>query len=352
MELQSLWWNTISGAVRFVQDSLEAAANFRVLLLEEAPYMEHYLRILQERVRHWDSGLQFDIGFARDWSTGQDIEEALLNRCAPQADYHPMDGSRSEFIARNHLLAGKVLIVRKIEEYPAWLDVAVRYAKHSTPQNGMILVTYTGTVPLRSARKGISDLRWRDFISSYDMQMFASTCIAGANIPSTARNYITQIASRLARADPEQCEQLAVREIVREDARSLLARLSAIRPGSDPSPPDLQEIETILWEAQVQIFFPIIERTRRRFIEAYYDEFLEVIPVKDEFHKELNTPEDMELRHMWYYRFKEQGFRTQEDKRVFNLVYNCRNVLAHLKLLDNEALQDILAIDPTRQILS
>lgn len=335
-----------------MRDSLEAAAQFRVLLLEEPPYTEHYLRTLQEQLRHWDSSLLFDIGFARDWLTGHDIEEALLNRYAPQADYHPMDGSRSEFIARNHLLAGRVLVVRRIEEYPAWLDVAVRYAKHSAAQNGMILITYTGTAPLKSARKGITDLQWRNLISSYDMQMFASSCIAGADIPSAARNYITQIASRLSRADPELCEQLAVKEIIREDAPTLLTRLSAIRHGSDPRAPDLQEIATILWEAQVQIFFPIIERTRRLFIEAYYDEFLEILPVKDEFLKELNTPEDMELRHMWYYRFKERGFRTQEDRRVFNLVYNCRNVLAHLKLLDSEVLQDILAIEPTRRLLS
>jgi hypothetical protein len=104
-------------------------------------------------------------------------------------------------------------------------------------------------------------------------------------------------------------------------------------------------IDLTIWEAQAQIIFPIVERSRRRFIEQYGDELQSVLPQLDDFNKELIYPKDMELRHMWYYYFKSAGFRNKDDDRVFKLLYNARNDLAHLELLDSTLLLEILSLE-------
>ena len=91
--------------------------------------------------------------------------------------------------------------------------------------------------------------------------------------------------------------------------------------------------------------FPIIERIRRRFIEQYIDELRSILPQRDEFGKDLLTPEDMELRHMWHYYFRVSGFCSLEDGHVFKMIYDARNKLAHLTPLAHSTVISIFALE-------
>lgn len=351
MDKQPLWWNYVSGATRYLNDSLSATSKHRVLLLEEGHYMEYYFHIMQEKLRQLDSSVQMEMGMADEWAGDHDVGENLMNLYTPQVEYHPMDGPRAEFIAKNNLLSGRVLIIRQIERRPDWLNFAIDYAKHSQLGNGLLILTYCGPCPLANARKGIATLKWDSYISVYDMQLFASYCIAELSGLSLAeRNYITQIASRMAGADPELCGVLSTEVLVSEafatDSLSLFKWLEG--NGKVDGKMSLAFVESVLWEAQIQTVFPVIEQARRRFIESYNEEMLNVLPQRDEFGNELKYPKDMELRHMWYYCFKNDGFHSLEDERAFRLVYEARNNLAHLRLLHRHMLLDIFALEKSR----
>ncbi|WP_322907451.1 hypothetical protein [Paenibacillus campi] len=344
MDIASLWWHYISGAARYLHNTIAAHTSHRVLLVEEPPYTESYFQMYEEALMQSDSSLLVEKSFANDWITQHEMSAAVIERYAPHVDYHPMDSSEAMFIAKNKLLTGRVLIIRQIEKKKDWLDFAVEYARHSPLSGGLIILTYRGDVPLNSTRKGIAIFKWKEYISTYDMQLFASNCVANQSTLSDAeRHYITQIASRLTGDDPEFCEALATRELF-VYPHALCQRLSASNETAQKwvEAPDL--LDSIIWEAQIQVVFPIIERMRKKYIDIYYNNLIAILPQIDEFSKKINEPKDMELRHMHYYFFKTQGFRNKEDQQTFDLLYRARNRLAHLDRLSYEDVLSILKL--------
>ncbi|MFC4306226.1 hypothetical protein [Cohnella boryungensis] len=345
MDRESLWWNYVAGAARYVNDTLTAATGHRALLLEEIPFMSYYLRLIQEKLLQWDSSLQFEVSEADQWIGGDDIGEMLMNQYAPSNEYHPLDGPRAGYIAKHNLIQGRVLIVRRIERRSEWLPLAIEYARNSGTQNGLLVLTFTGSCPLATARKGLAMPQWNTYITNYDMQLFASYCISGkANLQLSLRHYITQIASRMAGKDPELCSVLAVEELAYSPVTVLRKHAGTYEIAARLAD-DLKAVESVLWEAQIQTVYPIVEQMRRRFIEEYTTELRNVLPQRDEFGKYLLTPEDMELRHMWYYFFKVSGFSNSADGHTFKMIYDARNNLAHLVPLDNATVISILALE-------
>ncbi|MFD2673643.1 hypothetical protein [Marinicrinis sediminis] len=327
-----------------MHDTISANMQYRVLLIEEAPYPESYLQMYEEALMQSDSNLLFEKGFADDWTEGQELSTVIMNRYAPHADYHPMDGSRAAFIAKNQVLEGRVLIIRQIEERQDWLDFSVEYARHCPMSGGLIILTYRGSTPLTSARKGVSVFKWNSYISKYDIQLFASNCVADQlGLSDPERHYITQIASRLTGTDPELCEALATRELL-DCPLTLCQRLSDDYETAKQWTNKPRLVDSIVWEAQIHVVFPIVERMRKYYIKTYYDRLLAVLPQLDEFEKELCEPEDMELRHMWYYYFKTNGFQSKEEQRTFNMLYKARNSLAHLDALSCDEVLEILRL--------
>ncbi|WP_139990585.1 hypothetical protein [Paenibacillus paridis] len=345
MDQQLIWWNFISGATRYFHDIVAAAESGKVLLIEEAPYMDHFFLLLQDRIRQWDSSLQIENLHAKNWGDNVAIGETLMNRYAPQSDYHPMDGSRIEYIAKHHLLADRAFIVRNANMRREWIDTAIEYAKFSTMHNGLFILTYSGVAPLTQPRKGVTMLRWGDYFTSYDMQLFASYCVAQRQLLSSGvREYIALLASRIAGTNPNLCSALATEEAAL-DLRGLLLRLVPAHEEAARLVSERGILEQIIWEAQIQTIFPIIEKVRRDFIERYGTALEDIFPVIDDFDKVLQSPYDMEFRHMWYYYFKSSGFRHEGDESTFRLVYDARNDLAHLEPLESSRIMKIFALN-------
>ncbi|MFF2480444.1 hypothetical protein [Paenibacillus sp. NPDC058071] len=345
MDQQTIWWNFISGAARYFHDAVAAVESGKVLLIEEVPYMDHFFLLLQDRIRQWDSSLHIENFYAESWGENVAIGETLMNRYAPQSDFHPMDGSRIEYIAKHHLLADRAFIVRDANLRMEWIDTAVEYAKFSTMRNGLFILTYSGAAPLAQSRKGITMLRWEAYFTSYDMQLFASYCVAQRqHLSLVARDYITLLASRIAGTNPDLCSALATEEAAL-DLRGLLLRLVPDHEEAARLVDEGMPLEQIVWEAQIQTIFPIIERIRRSFIVRYGTALQGMLPLRDNFDRELQSPQDMEFRHMWYYYFKSNGFGNAEDENTFRLVYDARNDLAHLEPLDSNQVMKIFALN-------
>ncbi|WP_150269064.1 hypothetical protein [Paenibacillus tepidiphilus] len=342
---ETLWWSQVSGPSRYLQDTLEAVSNGGVTVLEETAYMGQFLSMLKDKLLYKNSKLQIINYNADDFLNSENIEEYLLFKFAPDYNYHPIEGPPTRIIAKNNLLDGRVLIIRHIEKDKRWMDVAMEFAKYCSFQSGSIVFTLKGGTPQLKKQKKIEVLELKNYITTYDMQLFASYCISNlSNLSSPMKNYITQIASTLAGNNPELCKELAVEELA-VDVFGLLNRLSQCSPNSALIPENKSNVDHILWEAQIQTVFPIIEQERRRIIESYYQELLNILPVTDEFGRKIEIPEDMELRHIHYYYFKNAGsFKSKEDNDTFKLIYNSRNDLAHLNLLNGTVIKNIFSL--------
>lgn len=342
MNMDTFWWTQISGPSRYMQDAIDSLADCRVLLLEETPYMDAFLQIMQERLRIYDSSLHIETSFAREWEC-EEIGQTLLRKYAPAAGYHPMDGSKMMFVAKQDLLLHRVLIIRCADRGNRWLDEVVEYARHATPRNGIVILTYIGNCPLEQKRRGVAIPKFKSFVTPYDMQLFANCCLSKlSGLSLHLRQYIAHVAARLSGTNSELCHALA-EESLASDPHGLLEQMVSVYPEAGALVADKKTVNSVIWEAQIQIAFPIIEKERRRWIEQYYSQLAALLPQKDEFNKSIDKPEDMELRHLRYYFFVPYANTIPlADRQNFRLFYDSRNDLAHLEPLESEVLLQIL----------
>lgn len=358
MEPAEFWWQHVSGPSRMLNDAVEVAWRNRVLLIEEPPFYPDFRYGLMDRLLQDDGTLNIH---DEDVSAHEDPGEWLMRACGREMDYHPLDGSPAEVLAKRNWLSGRVYIVRDVQDNPAWVEFAVEYARNTSMDNGLLVLLHQGQSPLQGIRKGVAVFRRDDYLTAYDMQWFASYCASKVEA-GPVRDYHAQVLARMAGRDPELCAMLAQGDLADNPLKGLEAweeEYPALRElAANP-----KRLESILWEAQLQIAFPLVERLRRRFIDAYREELQQVLPKKDEFGNRLRKPEDMELRHMMHDYFnnkkllEEKGrgphglFRSADDVRVFGLIYKARNCIAHMKTLNHADLLELLKLDtyePTR----
>jgi len=348
MDHAAFWWRHVSGPDRLLGDLAEAAFRHRVLLIEEPPFREEFGLQFRDRLLQRDSNLLIAEADGADVAGGIDAGEWLMRQCGRDMEYHPLDGSRAEVLAKRKWLAGRVFIIPDVQDRPEWVELAVEYARRSPADNGLLVLLYRGACPLASPRKGVAVFRRGDYFTAYDMQWFAAFCIPEKD-SGAVRDYRAQVLARIAGGDPELCADLA-REDVRSDPLESMEALAWRYPVLSDLAADRKRLELMLWEAQLQIVFPLVERLRRRFIDVYRAELSAVLReedgVKDEFGNKLAEPEDMEIRHIWWYCFKKnKAALSESDRRVFHLIYISRNRLAHLKPVDHANVMELLMLD-------
>ncbi|WP_145408428.1 hypothetical protein [Paenibacillus xylanexedens] len=341
---EMLWWNQVAGPSRYLQDALEAILEGGTTFINETAYMEHFFMQINDKLLHKNSSLQIDIYDASEFIIYENIEDTLIHKYVAEYNHHPMDGSLIKAIAEKNLLSGRILIIRNIEEDERWINLGIEFSKYCSFNSGAILFTYNDKKPLLKSHRQVSVFDLVDYITIYDMQLFASYCIADqSSLSFMMKNYITQIISRVSGNDPEICKELALMQIG-ENALGILNHFAENNSKIRKMLKSVKNIEDILWEAQIQTVFPIIEQERKRIIESYYDELVNLLPVTDEFGKKIYFPQDMELRHIRYYYLKATGGLSKEDDEIFQLIYSSRNDLAHLKILEGQVLQRIFAL--------
>jgi|GEM_PF-6225333 len=357
MEPAEFWWLHVSGPARMLNEAVEASWRHRVLLIEEPPCFPDFRNLFIDRLLQEDSTLNVYDDAVPGW---EDPGEWLLRASGREMDYHPLDGSPAEVLAKRNWLAGRVYVVNDVHEHTTWVNFAVEYARHGTPDNGLMVLVFRGENPLQGVRRGVAVFRLADYLTAYDMQWFAAYC-ASRTASGLVRDYYAQLLARIAGPDPELCAKLA-------EACAQGNPLDALEAWADEHSElqrladDPKRLESIVWEAQLQIVFPLLERLRRRFIDAYREGLQQLLPKRDDYGNLLRKPEDMELRHLMHDYFNNKEllaqvggphgmFRSAEDLRVFGLIYKARNRIAHMKTLNHADVLELLELDayePTR----
>ncbi len=103
-----------------------------------------------------------------------------------------------------------------------------------------------------------------------------------------------------------------------------------------------EEVDTLLWEAQLKYVFPLVENYRRYFVKKYYDFIKAVLPINNGYGDQVMVPEEAELGNLMY--LVERGGIpvSAEESMELKRYRKARNELAHMNLLSNEELCVIL----------
>ena len=105
---------------------------------------------------------------------------------------------------------------------------------------------------------------------------------------------------------------------------------------------DKSRIDSLIWECQIKLIFPVIEKYRSRFVSQHQKEISAALPIDNAFGDVITSPQDVELGHLVQLVGMGRISLTLRGYQELDLFRKARNDLAHLTPLEYEAVEDIL----------
>lgn len=327
-ELDS-WWRTVPGARHFMNIAIDAiekndSAAFHLPKIDSDGFIQKLIEKIQRRYMSLIVEI-FDYNGAGDT---EDFVNALTEKFAPNFIRDFTKDSAMEDLARQNLFGGYVVIVKLEKDFKKLPEAVSAFNKVSTSQSGSFIFISSQKNPSPSMT------RLSDFLTPYDVEFFAINLMDNARLSPVQKIYTATLAAKLAGSSPIIAKNLASAELF-NDGFNFVKKII----------PDLEEriFSTAVWECQIQYILPILEKVRGRIIEKNFKLLKSILPVTDEFGKNIRDPWDMELRHLHHYGGT-TFFYPANDWENLDLAYHARNLISHLEIIDREQIDKIFLL--------
>lgn len=324
------WWERVPGARRFLQNMAAEAEHNKAIVADIAEDdVEGFITIFTEVIQRRNYSTVVERYELNSNNGEEDFVTDLAAKFAP--DYVPdlMSDSMITDIAEKGILSGYVVFV-KVNVKLNWLTNMVSdFNKVNSSDKGTLIFLTSDTMPAQITMK------LTDYILPYDVQFFAINLLEDTRLTQIERLYTATLTSKLAGTSAVVAKNLANTELYfngRELAKDVLGNGFAGH-----------KFERVVWETQIQFALPIVETVRERLIARNLAALKKILPVADEFGKFLESPWDMELRHLHFYGGSDKIF-SLSDWELLELVYRVRNDLSHLDTIAVDRLQKIFTL--------
>jgi hypothetical protein len=352
------WWEQITSAYDFVRATVTASRECKIPVLlvpNDLPWRYSMRCVMQACVVK--DGFQLGVETI-------DVLDKNKQNLAPGSFLLDMLGDDTyrrnsrhtiqQHILNNSLMQGKLLWIKGISEtnVDQWLEFCNGF-KIDQRKRGMIIVEIPFDKDL-SQYENLEAIRYESFIRDYSVHLFIGYVLDDKGYDERWRNYVSMLISTLCKKDVEIACRLALDydfKVVRieEALRKIAADERFARRGcSEDHILNLvrnnknEKIERLIWTAQMQTLFPMMEIERIKWVEQYFAEIDSVIKkrgitVVGEKNKIAN-PYEAELKHL--YELYKYGYldqrRVDKKENRLKLMYDCRNDLAHLHVCTHE----------------
>lgn len=358
------WWKDVTGPQAFIRQIVDALCEGFSPVLElpvELPWRHCMRRAFLEKLQDLSPfGIPlFETIDAADECAGRDIGDFLLERFAPSdvaSAYRARAGvSVQQYMKKNDVLKGKLLWIKGIppQDISRWCSFCRGFASPSL-EEGSFVLECIGRAP--AVASPLKLLRLEDTVSRYDVQLFSSFQLSSqeSSLPKRWHAYAAASASRLCGLDAELCEDLLQSEGWRtKDPIALFRESCEARRRAGAGASNREELVQRLWEAQIEILFPHIERLRLRIVEEFRDELASVLErcPQYQFGERVHQPEELEIGTIAYLMIHRAPAPPYDyyiyipDERMRDLIKvlrECRNRLAHRQCCTPEQVELIL----------
>lgn len=349
--MDRLWWNTVPNARRFIEDIIEKISNEESLIYtinDYFPWSETFKSIIVENSTTSDKTINIisedEIG---NKAPGEYIRDKYF-KPELRARYRSSIGYE-RFIAENDhssVLKDRIILIKCTNEATLndWSEFVSGYTKYHDRNTSMccfVLEDSTG----ESIKSNLAIFSSNDYFHKYDIDMFSLLITSSIKSESkeniVIKRYCAELASLLAGDDIEFAAHLAgngkklafhtdyvIKEIIEKEVRSNFCEFSING-----------DINQIIREAQIKVFYPEIECFRTWFINKYADIFPGVEALTTYFGKSVDDISCLELGNLKY--LCDVKRIVVSDADYSNLVFyrECRNKLAHTTILTPEEIE-------------
>lgn len=380
-----LWWEEITGPSRLVREIAGALLEANCVLLQvpgDLPWRSRMRTAVEGVLREADRNLlvdYIDCAAERDGAAGAaiDVPGFLLSRYAPpevKSGYRVSSGqSIHRYIQERDVLKNRVIWVKGMTagDERSWLDFCRSYRPRSCGDGLFVIESYGED--LRAA--GVRTMRYAGRVSRYDALLFNSMMVSlGRNAGDSLerKQYIAAAASLLCGKDVELSEMLLEEaDLAAECPIEALCRVARMpyfsrRMGADTLEEThpfalirsgrAKEMEHVLWKAQLQALFPLLEMERISFVERYEEEIRRGLAMRywdfdrgaayrvRQYSEYIDDPRDAELGTLYRMNHLRQAedqslyllFLESGDRERLDLICHMRNKLAHSRVCPAE----------------
>jgi len=322
----SSWWRMVPGARRFTNAAAEAVDKHCAVAAHlHKVDLEGFIQMLIEKISRRHVSTNVEIFEYDEKGDMEDFVTTLTEKFSSNFLRDFVKDSPMTDLAEQNIFGGYAVIV-KLKRKLKWLTSAVvdfnKGANHSS--GAIIFVTCEDNPPPNL-------IRLSDYLTPYDVQFFSLNLLENSRLTNQEKLYTSTLAAKLAGQSAILAKNLAKPELLSEGAefvKSILPKL------------DNRIFSRAVWECQVQFLLPTLEQLRGRLIEKNFVKLRNILPVKDEFGKQIDDPWDMELRHLHFYGGGAFIFHPN-DWEILELAYHARNELSHLLTIDLQRLEKL-----------
>ncbi|MDO4339540.1 MAG: hypothetical protein Q4C91_15860 [Eubacteriales bacterium] len=305
--MDQIWWKQISRASHFIRNTANAALDGKNIILsfpEFIPWQNTMYEII-EGILHTENP-EYRLVF-HECPAG-DIGEFLLKEYCKREkrasyrfgmSYAAFLAKSEDIVLNTRYLWIKNVSGKKLEEWARFiLDYNKNLPKHKSPA---IFILETHSAGIRPPKiKGIRYISFDDNVDSYDKFTFCALASTDTDVKGYLRPYLADLVSTVCKDDIELCAACIQhwRDFL-ENPLQTLKRIAKQEVHSDGSSfcLDLKQetVEKSIWEGQIKLLFPIVEKYRSKFIKRHYAEINKALPVQTSYGDFIKNPLDVEL---------------------------------------------------------
>ena len=389
-EWPKYWWSSVTGPRNLceaVSRALHGRNNVCLIVPDDLPWRWEMRGCIENEIKPRLDRESFCIEFIDVADQCPDIDDVgkyLLNRFAPAAVATGYRGREKiqKYILSNHVLSRRLLWINGMNarQEEMWL----RFCRDYAPENesDSLFVLEARCTDNEIPRRNLAVVRYRNLIQRYDLTLFDSIYLSmeRSDYGTLWQQYAAVAAAQLCGTDAEVAQTLMDRcDFRHEDPIAALRGMAEddmfSRRGQNDKAhilnlvrrEDTADIERLIWKAQLQLLFPLVEIERSKFVRFYYDEIQSALREKYidpsdgrirqvyQFGELLDEPENAELGtiyRMTRLRCEEDYYRyllyipDEASRARIELLHTLRNALAHGKCCDVESVAAFIDAHP------
>lgn len=302
-----MWWTGVIGASEYmncITQSLEKKNSILMFVPQRIPWHSNFIEHIKNMNPNRNT-MSFNLV---DCSTvkSDNLGMLLLEKFGSNEQMENFKERKPilSYLIDNHILKNRTVWLYNVPERfeNKWINFIFEY-KRKVFNSSSILCMEIGSMNRLSVNSPYIDvISWESHIFNYDVLMFAMHRVRNINEPECIKMYVSQIASGISSLDIELCDALIENyyRLIRYPERTVQSVCNEIYTNDKAKIFQMtkREFTYILWSAQEQVLFPIIEKQRLDFIKKYYHVVsanFQKAKVKEVQSIDLDTPMDMEL---------------------------------------------------------
>jgi hypothetical protein len=350
--MNSIWWNQVTNAVKYVTDIKESLLEEKSILLKYAPGMpwrNQLEEIIIESVKQQNADKKFV-----SISTAEEPGEYLLHEfCKKEkrAEYRPGKGYARFFAESDDIvLHDRYLWIRvdTMSDLKNWMSFVSEYRRErgKKKRTAVYILEWCGSEQI-PVKRGIKMLTFDDYIGEYDRIVFAVLASSGIKESPFVKTYTAEILANTVGNDMELCAEcvLHYKEFL-EAPFSFIQEIITDQCRSDGTAFTFEKTEEefnhLIWLSQIKTVYPYLEEYREDFVQRYESAISKQLPIQASYGENYTDPKDVELgtlMHMANTGCLSLNGSDYEKLRIFR---GARNKLSHLTALTMKEIWELL----------